>query len=81
MTLAKQMYSSETAWFIKEYEEAVWISFCRYQANDSTVDVDCECFTRRRKIRQRNFPRTAAIPQTINSDGTPANFADATHSE
>ena len=24
LTLAKQMYPSETAWFIKEYEEAVW---------------------------------------------------------
>ena len=37
--LSRQMYPSETAWFIKEYKEAVrrpvWISFCKSQANDS----------------------------------------------
>ena len=40
LSLAKQMYPSETAWFVKDYEEAVrrpygYLIVCRSQANDS----------------------------------------------
>ena len=42
LTLAKQMYPSKPAWFIKEYEEAVrrpygYLVSCRSQANDSRL--------------------------------------------
>ena len=92
LTLAKQMYPSETAWFIKEYEEAVRRPYgylfadlrpttpdrCRLQTNVLPGEERFGKGFEENRISQEllRYP-----PQTTNSDGAPANFRDATHSE
>ena len=85
------MYPSETAWFIKEYEEAVGRPY-GYLFVDLRPTTPDRCRLRTDVLpgeerfdkgfeENKNFPRTAPVPQTTNSDGAHDNFGDATHSE
>ena len=56
LTVVKQMYSSETAWFIRVQRggaKTIWISFSRSQANNSRMmQIVNKSIIRQRKIRQ-----------------------------